>query len=195
MSSTHCTDLAKAGVRTSNFSLNGLNEMTIFRSRYASSRTGWPCIAAYKLVSRCWPSMIWWLADNCAPGAMLRVSPSAGTSQNINSPTGYPRYIESNRSRTFVAGHTNGRWRSGSWIEPVFTPLMRCSTCQDTVLKIAATNQGPSRLGIRVIRGSLRLVVVHGEGAVDAESRLAPRWGTPFGSRGLMDVEVEQLPQ
>src|SRR5208337_746562 len=42
--------------------------------------------------------------------------------QNISSPTGYPRYIESIRSRTFALSHTNGRCMSGKRIVPLIDP-------------------------------------------------------------------------
>jgi len=40
---------------------------------------------------------------------ICRAPASAPVAQNIKNPTGNPLYIESSRSRTFEAPHTNGR--------------------------------------------------------------------------------------
>jgi len=54
-----------------------------------------------------------------------RVPTSAPVSQNMSVPTGYPRYIESKRSRAFEDDQTNGRWMSGRARRPTRMSSMR----------------------------------------------------------------------
>src|SRR5699024_5616267 len=112
--------LREAALGISNFSSIGLNDITMFSFLKLSLIISLALVTAYSEVKRCCPSTINKSGVFCFPLAPIDLLELDNPfSQNKKYPTGYPLYIESNRSLTFVSFQTNGRCISGNPIVPI----------------------------------------------------------------------------